>query len=125
MSLTCHLLSFTFLFLYLNVTCNFLCIFNSIFHLPDTLLNSILFFLTILIGWFSSRDMSRIEPDCKNYKRFVNNKCDRSCKKSLNKARIRTAQGLRLKNAQIKKHDESNIYDQTYKHSQTYRWRRH
>ena len=47
--------------------------------------------------------MSRIELDCKNYKRFVNNKCDRSCKKLLNKTRIRTAQGLRLKNAEIKK----------------------
>ena len=76
---------------------------NLPFTVSDTWLNSILFFLTILIGWFSSRDMSRIELDCKNYKRFVNNKCDRSCKKLLNKARIRTAQGLRLKNAEIKK----------------------
>ena len=47
--------------------------------------------------------MSRNELDCKNYKCFVNNKCDRSCKKLLNKARKRTAQGLRLKNAEIKK----------------------
>ena len=83
------------------------------------------FFLTILLGWFSSRDMSRIELDCKNYKCFDNNKCDRSCKKLLNKARIRTVQGLGLKNAEIKKHDESNISDQTCKHSQAYRWRPH
>ena len=67
--------------------------------------------------------MSRIELDCKNDKRFVNNKCDRSFKKLLNKARIRTAQGLRLKNAENKKHDESNISEQTCKHSQVYRWR--
>ena len=53
--------------------------------------------------------MSRIELDCKKYKCFDNNKCDRSCKKLLNKARIRTVQGLGLKNAEIKKHDESNI----------------
>ena len=46
--------------------------------------------------------MSRIELDCKNYKCFDNNKCDRSCKKLLNKARIRTVQGLGLKNAEIK-----------------------
>ena len=45
--------------------------------------------------------MSRIELDCKNYKRFVHNKFDRSCKKLLNKARIRSAQGLSLKNAEI------------------------
>ena len=122
MSLTCHILSFTFLFLYLNVTCNFLMYIQL--NLPcDTLLNSILFFYnTYTVSWFSSRDcMSRIELDCKNYIRFVNNKCDRSCKKLLNKARIRTAPGLRLKNAQIKKHDESNISDQTCKHSQAYR----
>ena len=86
------------------------------------------FFLTILIAWFSSRDMSRIELDCKNYKCFDNNKCDRSCKKLLNKARLRTVQGLGLKNAEIKKHDESNISDQTCKHPQAYnfyRWRPH
>ena len=69
--------------------------------------------------------MSRIELDCKNYKRFVNNKCDRSCKKLLNKARIRTTQGLRLKNDEIIKHDERNISDQTCKHFQAYRWRPH
>ena len=67
--------------------------------------------------------MSRIELDCKNYKCFDNNKCDRSCKKLLNKARIRTVQGLELKNAEIEKHDESNIFDQTCTHSQAYRWR--
>ena len=47
--------------------------------------------------------MSRIELDYKNYKCFDNNKCDQSCKKLLNKARIRTVQGLGLKNAEIKK----------------------
>ena len=47
--------------------------------------------------------MSRIELDCKNYKCLVNNKCDRRCKKFLNKASIRTAQGPRLKNTEIKK----------------------
>ena len=55
--------------------------------------------------------MSRIELDCKHYKCFDNNKCDQSCKKLLKKARIRTVQGLGLKNAEIKK---KNMMRATY-----------
>ena len=54
--------------------------------------------------------MSRIKLNSKNYKQFLNNKCDRSCKQLLNKARIRTVQGLRLKNAEIKKNMMRTTY---------------